>query len=68
MRHWHPLLPDLLRTMARDGVRRAIGFVCAAHRSYSSCTQYRQNVADARAGASLDVENDVLERSTTCAL
>ena len=48
MRNWHPLLPDVLRTMAQDGVRQAIGFVCAAHRSYSSCTQYRQNVVDAR--------------------
>ena len=49
MRNWHPLLPDTLRTMARDGVRRAIGFVCAAHRSYSGCTQYRRNVMDAQA-------------------
>jgi ferrochelatase len=49
MRNWHPLLPDTLRTMTEDGVRRAIGFICAAHRSYSSCTQYRQNVVDARA-------------------
>ena len=49
MRNWHPLLPDVLRTMAQDGVRRAIGFVCAPHRSYSSCAQYRQNVVDARA-------------------
>jgi ferrochelatase len=60
MRNWHPLLPDVLRTMAQEGIRRAIGFLAAAHRSYSSCTQYRQNVADARAeivGAGLsDVE------------
>ena len=49
MRNWHPLLPDTLRQMSRDGVRRAIGFISAAHRSYSSCTQYRQNVTDARA-------------------
>src|SRR5436190_12677267 len=49
MRNWHPLLAETLRGMARAGVRRAIGFVCAAHRSYSSCTQYRQNVSDARA-------------------
>jgi protoporphyrin/coproporphyrin ferrochelatase len=49
MRNWHPLLPDTLRTMSLDGVRRAVGFICAAHRSYSSCTQYRQNVIDARA-------------------
>jgi ferrochelatase len=51
MRNWHPFLSDTIREMAHDGVRRAIGFVCAAHRSYSSCTQYRQNVTDARAEA-----------------
>jgi ferrochelatase len=49
MRNWHPLLPDTLAEMARDGVRHAIGFVCAPHRSYSSCTQYRENVVQARA-------------------
>jgi len=51
MRNWHPLLPDVIRQMAQDGIRRAVGFVCAAHRSYSSCAQYRQNVLDARAEA-----------------
>jgi ferrochelatase len=49
MRNWHPYLADTLETMARDGVRRALGFIMAAHRSYSSCTQYRENVRDARA-------------------
>ncbi len=49
MRNWHPLLPDTLSAMARDGVRRAVGFICAAHRSYSSCTQYRENITDAKA-------------------
>jgi ferrochelatase len=34
--------------MSRDGVRRAVGVIAAAHRSYSSCTQYRENVAEAR--------------------
>lgn len=48
MRNWHPLLPDTLKQMADAGVRRAIGFICAAQRSYSSCTQYKQNVFDAR--------------------
>lgn len=59
MRNWHPLLPDTLRAMARDGVRRAVGFICAAHRSYSSCTQYRQNVTDARAEIRRDGLPDV---------
>jgi len=48
MRNWHPLLADTLRTMYADGVRRAIGFIAAAHHSYSSCQQYRENVAAAQ--------------------
>jgi ferrochelatase len=48
MRNWAPLLPDVLAQMARDGIRRAIGVTSAAHRSYSSCTQYKQNVLQAR--------------------
>ena len=49
MRNWDPYLKDTLATMSRDGVRRAVGFIAAAHRSYSSCTQYRENVEGARA-------------------
>ena len=49
MRNWHPYLAETLESMARAGVRRAVGFIAAAHRSYSSCTQYRENVRDARA-------------------
>jgi ferrochelatase len=49
MRNWHPFLSDTLAEMAQAGIRRAIGFIAAAHRSYSSCTQYRENVRDARA-------------------
>lgn len=49
MRNWHPFLEDTLAEMSRAGVRRAIGFIAAAHRSYSSCTQYRENVTAARA-------------------
>ena len=49
MRNWHPLLADTIREMAADGVRNAVGVILAPHRSYSSCTQYRQNVVDARA-------------------
>ena len=51
MRNWDPLLPDVLRAMGRQGVSRAIGFICAPHRCYSSCGQYRENVADACAAA-----------------
>ncbi len=49
MRNWHPYLTDTLASLSRAGVRRVVGVIAAAHRSYSSCTQYRENVADARA-------------------
>jgi ferrochelatase len=49
MRNWHPYLLDTLRAMHADGVRRAIGFIAAAQHSYSSCQQYKENVAAARA-------------------
>jgi protoporphyrin/coproporphyrin ferrochelatase len=48
MRNWHPYLVDTLRTMYADGARNAIGFIAAAQHSYSSCQQYRENVAAAR--------------------
>src|SRR5688572_9497123 len=49
MRNWHPLLADTLREMHTAGLRHAIGFILAAQHSYSSCQQYRENVAAARA-------------------
>ena len=48
-RNWHPLLPDTLRQMASDGIQNALAFVTSAYSSYSSCRQYRQNIADAQA-------------------
>jgi ferrochelatase len=48
MRNWDPYLRDTLAEMSRHGVRRAVAVIAAAHRSYSSCAQYRENVADAR--------------------
>ena len=43
-RNWQPLLPDTLAVMARDGVRRALGFFTSAYSSYSGCRQYRENI------------------------
>ena len=48
MRNWHPLLPDTMHEMHAAGLRHAIGFITAAQHSYSSCQQYRENVAAAR--------------------
>ena len=48
-RNWHPLLPDTLRQMAADGIHNALAFITSAYSSYSSCRQYRQNIAEAQA-------------------
>ena len=48
MRNWHPFLDDTLAAMSAAGIERALGIVLAPHHSYSSCAQYRQNVAQAR--------------------
>src|SRR6478672_1518078 len=48
-RNWHPLLPDTIAQMATAGVRHALAFVTSAYSSYSSCRQYLENIAAARA-------------------
>src|SRR6185295_10710977 len=48
-RNWHPLLPDTLRQMKADGVRRAIALFTSAFSSYSGCRQYLENIAAAQA-------------------
>lgn len=53
-RNWQPLLPDTLRQMRADGVQHALAFVTSAYNSYSSCRQYRQNIADAQAAVGPD--------------
>lgn len=47
-RNWHPLLPDTLQQMADNGVSNALAFVTSAYSSYSSCRQYRENIASAQ--------------------
>ncbi|MCI0549201.1 MAG: ferrochelatase [Candidatus Rokubacteria bacterium] len=50
-RNWHPMLSETVRTMARDGVRRALAFVTSAYAGYPSCRQYAEDIARAVAAA-----------------
>jgi ferrochelatase len=59
MRNWHPFIGDTLHEMYAKGARRAIGFIAAAHHTYSSCQQYRENVSAARDGLRHDTEGDI---------
>ena len=58
-RNWHPFLADTVREMSKEGVRRVAVLPTSAYSSYSSCRQYRENLADAVAevGAELGEEN-----------
>ena len=48
-RNWHPMLADTMRQMTADGVKNALAFATSGYGSYSSCRQYRENIASAQA-------------------
>ncbi|MGB9377931.1 MAG: ferrochelatase [Mycobacteriales bacterium] len=50
-RNWHPYLADTVRSMAGDGVRKALAFVTSAYSSYSGCRQYQEDIEQARLAA-----------------
>jgi ferrochelatase len=50
-RNWRPFLPDALRRMRDAGIKRSLALVTSAYSSYSSCRQYRENIAAAQAEA-----------------
>jgi ferrochelatase len=49
-RNWAPYLPEALAQMRADGISRAAVFLTAAYSSYSSCRQYREDLAAAHPG------------------
>jgi ferrochelatase len=53
-RNWHPMLVDTVAQMRNDGVRRALAFVTSAYAGYSSCRQYLEDIANARAAIGPD--------------
>ena len=48
-RNWKPMLADTVAQMRDDGVRSALGFATSAYGGYSSCGQYWEDIAAARA-------------------
>ncbi|MEU3456786.1 ferrochelatase [Micromonospora sp. NPDC006766] len=53
-RNWDPMLADTVALMRDDGVRRALAFVTSAYGGYSSCRQYQEDIAAARAAVGPD--------------
>lgn len=50
-RNWHPYVEDAVAAMRDNGVERAAVFTTSAWGGYSSCTQYVEDIARARAAA-----------------
>lgn len=48
-RNWQPMLADTVAQMRDDGVESALGFATSAYGGYSSCKQYWEDIAQARA-------------------
>lgn len=53
-RNWRPYLEDTVITMRDNAIRRAAVFTTSAWSGYSSCTQYVEDIARARAAAGPD--------------
>src|SRR5262249_24710129 len=53
-RNWTPYLTDTVRTMAADGVRRAVALATSRDRPYSRCRPSRDDIERARAAAGPD--------------
>ena len=48
-RNWAPMLADTVAQMRDDGITSALGFATSAYGGYSSCKQYWEDIAAARA-------------------
>ena len=59
-RNWHPLLPDTLKQMQAEGIRRAAALTTSAFGSYSGCRQYREDIA--RAQQTAGVQDMMIEK------
>lgn len=49
MRNATPFFLGTLKQMAKEGVKRALGFILSSHRTEASWERYQRNIADARA-------------------
>lgn len=50
-RNWEPYVEDTVKVMRDNGIRRAAVFTTSAWSGYSSCAQYVEDIARARAAA-----------------
>lgn len=58
MKHWHPYIPEAVKTMAADGIQQAVAITLAPHYSTMSIAQYLNYVREGL--GELDAPFDVL--------
>ncbi|UFU04659.1 ferrochelatase [Ruania suaedae] len=58
-RNWDPYVPDALHEAHAAGHRRLLAIATSAYSSYSSCRQYREDIADALEATGLAGELEV---------
>jgi len=56
MRNWHPFLPDTIRKMNENGLRRTIGLIMAAHQCDASWERYQRDVEGAMKKTSMKLD------------
>jgi len=47
-RNWHPMFPDTLEQMKKDGIKKSLAFFTSIFSCYSGCRQYRENIIEAQ--------------------
>ncbi|GAA2966767.1 ferrochelatase [Microbacterium schleiferi] len=55
-RNWMPYVADAVQQLHADGHRRVLALATSAYSSYSSCRQYREDLADALEATSLGAQ------------
>lgn len=57
-RNWTPYVADTFTELAAAGARRVLALATSAYASYSSCRQYREDIAAALAATGVELELD----------
>lgn len=57
-RNWTPYVADTFTDLAASGARRVLAVATSAYSSYSSCRQYREDIAAALAATGVELELD----------
>lgn len=61
MRNWHPFLADTVIEMSKQGIKKALAIIMAAHRSDASWERYQRDVEEAICATGVELSVDYTE-------